>query len=239
MAHKKKAAPRKRSGRTVQLQRAAEVAPHPQFDRRSFLTSVGAGRTSTAFQSKKFVYRQGDPADAVYYIQSGKVQLTVISEQGKEGVIAMLGTGEFFGEGCIARQPLRMASASTMVKSTIVRIEKAVMLRVLHEQPAMSEMFMAFLLSRNIQIEADLVDQLFNSSERRLARLLLLLANYGKEGKMESVIPSISQDVLAARVGTTRPRISYFMNKFRKLGFIEYNGGLKVHSSLLNVIVHD
>jgi CRP/FNR family cyclic AMP-dependent transcriptional regulator len=151
----------------------------------------------------------------------------------------MLGAGEFFGEGCIAMQPLRMASAATMVKSTIVRIEKAVMFRVLHEQPAISEMFMAFLLSRNIQIEADLVDQPFNSSERRLARLLLLLANYGKEGKMESVIPSISQNVLAARVGATRPRISYFMNKFRKLGFIEYNGGLKVHSSLLNVIVHD
>ena len=213
--------------------------PRPQFDGRSFLTSVGIGRTSTTLQAKKIVYRQGDPADAVYYIQAGKVQLTVVSEQGKEGVIAMLGTGEFFGEGCIAGQPLRMASASTMVKSTIVRIEKAVMLGLLHEQPAMSEMFMAFLLSRNIQIEADLVDQLFNSSERRLARLLLLLANYGKEGKMESIIPSINQDVLAARVGTTRSRISYFMNKFRKLGFIEYNGGLKVHSSLLNVIVHD
>jgi CRP/FNR family cyclic AMP-dependent transcriptional regulator len=239
MANKKKAAPRKRPGRSIKLRRATEVMPRPQFDGRSFLTSVGTGRTSTAFQSKKLVYQQGDPADAVYYIQAGKIQLTVVSEQGKEGVIAMLGTGEFFGEGCIARQPLRMASASTMVKSTIVRIEKAAMLRVLHEQPAMSEMFMAFLLSRNIQIEADLVDQLFNSSERRLARLLLLLANYGKEGKMESVIPSISQDVLAARVGTTRPRISYFMNKFRKLGFIEYNGGLKVHSSLLNVIVHD
>ena len=239
MADKKKAAPRKRPGRPVKARRAAEVMPRPQFDGRSFLTSVGTGRTSTAFQPKTFVYRQGDLADAVYYIQAGKIQLTVVSEQGKEGVIAMLGAGEFFGEGCIAMQPLRMASASTMVKSTIVRIEKAVMLRVLHEQPAMSEMFMAFLLSRNIQIEADLVDQLFNSSERRLARLLLLLANYGKEGKMESVIPSISQDVLAARVGTTRPRISYFMNKFRKLGFIEYNGGLKVHSSLLNVIVHD
>jgi len=239
MAHNKKAAPRKQPGRAVKSRRAAEGMQRPQFDEQSFLTSVGTGRTNTAFQSKKFVYRQGDPADAVYYIQAGRIQLTVVSEQGKEGVIAMLGTGEFFGEGCIARQPLRMASASTMVKSTIVRIEKSVMLRVLHEQPAMSEMFMAFLLSRNIQIEADLVDQLFNSSERRLARLLLLLANYGKEGKMESVIPSISQDVLAARVGTTRPRISYFMNKFRKLGFIEYNGGLKVHSSLLNVIVHD
>jgi CRP/FNR family cyclic AMP-dependent transcriptional regulator len=239
MVSKKKAAPRKRAGRPVQSPRAAEIMPRPQFDGPSFLMSVGPGRTSTAFQSKKFVYRQGDPADAVYYIQAGRIRLTVVSEQGKEGVIAMLGTGEFFGEGCIARQPLQMASASTMVKSTILRIEKAVMLRVLHEQPAMSEMFMAFLLSRCIQIEADLVDQLFNSSERRLARLLLLLANYGKEGKMESVIPPISQEVLAARVGTTRSRISHFMNKFRKLGFIEYKGGLKVHSSLLNVIVHD
>jgi CRP/FNR family transcriptional regulator, cyclic AMP receptor protein len=239
MVGKKKTKGRKRPGRTVKVPPRAETTPRPQFDGRSFLTSVGIGRTSTAFQSKQFVYRQGDPADAVYYVQAGKVQLTVVSEQGKEGVIAMLGAGEFFGEGCIAGQPLRMASASTMVKSTIVRIEKAVMLGLLHEQPAMSEMFMAFLLSRNIQIEADLVDQLFNSSERRLARLLLLLANYGKEGKMESIIPSINQDVLAARVGTTRSRISYFMNKFRKLGFIEYNGGLKVHSSLLNVIVHD
>jgi CRP/FNR family transcriptional regulator, cyclic AMP receptor protein len=235
----KKVAPRKRPGRPVQSPRVAEVMPRPQFDGPSFLMSVGPGRTSTAFQSKKLIYRQGDPADAVYYIQAGRIQLTVVSEQGKVGVIAMLGTAEFFGEGCIAGEPLQMASASTMVKSTIVRIEKAVMLRVLHEQPAMSEMFRAFLLSRNIQIEADLVDQLFNSSERRLARLLLLLANYGKEGKMESIIPSISQEVLAARVGTTRSRISHFMNKFRKLGFIEYKGGLKVHSSLLNVVVHD
>jgi len=239
MAGKKKAAGRKRPGGAVEALTKAGATALPQFDGRSFLTSVGTGRTSTAYQTKQIVYRQGDPADAVHYIQAGKVRLTVVSEQGKEGVIAMLGAGEFFGEGCIAMQPLRMASAATMVKSTIVRIEKAAMLRVLHEQPAMSEMFMSFLLSRNIQIEADLVDQLFNSSERRLARLLLLLANYGKEGKMESVIPSINQDVLAARVGTTRSRISYFMNKFRKLGFIEYNGGLKVHSSLLNVVVHD
>jgi CRP-like cAMP-binding protein len=239
MAGKNKAAGRKRPGRTVKARPKAETTTRPHFDDRSFLVSVGAGRISTTFQAKQMVYQQGDSADAVYYIQAGKVQLTVVSEQGKEGVVAMLGTGEFFGEGCIAGQPLRMASASTMVKSTIVRIEKAVMLRVLHEQPAMSEMFMAFLLSRNIQIEADLVDQLFNSSERRLARLLLLLANYGKEGKMESIIPSIKQEVLAARVGTTRSRISYFMNQFRKLGFIEYNGGLKVHSSLMNVIVHD
>ena len=182
---------------------------------------------------------QGDPADAVFYIEKGKVQLTVVSEQGKEGVIAMLGAGEFFGEGCLAGQPLHIASASAMSNSIMVRIEKATMVRVLHEQPALSETFMAFLLSRNIQIEAELVDHLFNSSEKRLARLLLLLAHFGKEGKLEPVIPKIGQDVLAARVGTTRSRINYFMNKFRKLGLIEYNGELKVHTSLLNVILHD
>jgi CRP-like cAMP-binding protein len=226
----------KKLPKTVQVQKAGPTA---HFDSRTFLTSVGAGRSSATLQPKELVYRQGDPADAVYYIESGKIQLTVVSEHGKEGVIAMLQPGEFFGEGCIAGQPFRMASASATAKSTIVRIERAAMTRVLREQPAISEMFMAFLLSRNIQIEADLVDQLFNSSERRLARLLLLLANFGKEGKMETVIPTINQDVLAAKVGTTRSRINFFMNKFRKLGFIEYNGGLKIHTSLLNVIVHD
>jgi CRP-like cAMP-binding protein len=210
------------------------------FDGLSFLTSVGAGRSSAALQPKQIVYRQGDSADAVYHIESGKIQLTVVSEHGKEAVIAMLESGEFFGEGCIVGQPLRMASASATAKSTIVRIEKAAMIRVLHDQPEIADMFMAFLLSRNIQIEADLVDQLFNSSELRLARLLLLLANFGKEGKMEKILPSIHQDILAAKVGTTRSRINFFMNKFRKLGFIEYDdSGLKVHTSLLNVIVHD
>ena len=210
------------------------------FDDRAFLASVGTGRSSTTFQPGETIYRQGDPADAVHYIESGKIQLTVVSEHGKDAVIAMLETGEFFGEGCIVSQPLRMASASTTAESTIVRIEKATMIRVLHEQPEIADMFTAFLLMRNIQIEADLVDQLFNSSERRLARLLLLLANFGKEGKMEKILPSIHQDILAARVGTTRSRINFFMNKFRKLGFIEYDdNGLKVHTSLLNVIVHE
>lgn len=236
----KKSAPRKaqqKPAKARQVQKSREV---PRFDARSFLTSVGVGRSTTVFKPKEIVYRQGDAADATYYIETGKIQLTVMSEQGKEGVIAMLEPGEFFGEGCIAGQPLRMASATTTAKSTIVRIEKAAMIRVLHEQPTMSEMFMAFLLLRNIQIEADLVDQLFNSSERRLARLLLLLANFGKEGKMEKVLPTINQDILAARVGTTRSRINFFMNKFRKLGFIAYDdNGLKVHTSLLNVIVHD
>lgn len=227
---------RRTPAKTAPIKAAASL---PSFDGRTFLMSVGSGRSTTTFKPKETVYQQGDPADAVFYIEAGKIQLTVVSEHGKEGVIAMLEPGEFFGEGCIAGQPLRMATASTMAKSTIVRIDKAAMIRVLHEQPQMSDMFMAFLLSRNIQIEADLVDQLFNSSERRLARLLLLLANFGKEGTMETILPTINQDILAARVGTTRSRISFFMNKFRKLGFIEYNGGLKVHSSLLNVIVHE
>jgi CRP/FNR family cyclic AMP-dependent transcriptional regulator len=236
---KKKSGSRKAPGKSPKVEPARDSAK-PTFDGPSFLKSVGSGRSSATFQPKQIIYRQGDPADAVHYIESGKIQLTVVSEHGKEGVIAMLEPGEFFGEGCIAGQPLRMAAASTTAESTIVRIERAAMIRVLHGQPAISELFMAFLLSRNIQIEADLVDQLFNSSERRLARLLLLLANFGKEGKMEKILPSISQEILAARIGTTRPRINFFMNKFRKLGFIEYDdSGLKVHTSLLNVIVHE
>jgi CRP-like cAMP-binding protein len=201
--------------------------------------SVGTGRSTKKYPAKKIIFQQGDPADAVFYIQKGRVKLTVVSEHGKEGVIAILGQGDFFGEGCLAGQRLHMATASTMAECTVVKIEMETMIRVLHDEPKLSEMFMAFLLSRNIQFEADLVDQLFNSSERRLARVLLLLANFGKEGKLDTVIPRISQDILAAKVGTTRPRINFFMNKFRKLGFIEYNGGLKVHSSLLNIIVHD
>lgn len=216
----------------------ARLASAVEFDIPAFLTTLGVGRSSAQYRSKATIYRQGDPADAVYYIEAGQVQLKVVSAQGKEGVIALLSAGDFFGEGCLAGQPVNMATASAMQKSTISRIDKMAMIKALHQHPAMSEMFIGFLLSRNIQIEADLVDQLFNSSERRLARLLLLLANFGKEGKMET-IPHINQDILAAKVGTTRSRINFFMNKFKKLGFIEYNGGLKVHSSLLNVIVHD
>ena len=175
----------------------------------------------------------------MFYIESGEVQISVVSEQGKEGVITMLGAGEFLGEGCLAGQHLHMASAIAQSPSAVIRIPKPTMIRALHEQPVFAETFTTFLLSRNVQIEADLVDHLFNSSEKRLARMLLLLSNFGKDGKMEIVIPKINQDVLAARVGTTRSRINFFMNKFRKLGFIEYNGDLKVHSSLLNVIVHD
>jgi CRP/FNR family cyclic AMP-dependent transcriptional regulator len=219
--------------------KTAKLAEALKFDVKSFLSSVGSGRSTEKYQRKKIIFRQGDPADAVFYIQSGKIELSVVSQQGKERVIAILSAGDFFGEGCLAGQPLHMASAIALAESMIFRIEKQTMIRVLHDEPTLSEMFMAFLLSRNIQFEADLVDQLFNSSERRLARVLLLLANFGKEGKLETVIPRISQDLLAARVGTTRSRINFFMNKFRELGFIEYNGKLKVHSALLNVIVHD
>jgi CRP/FNR family transcriptional regulator, cyclic AMP receptor protein len=220
----------------------AEVAEASKFDAQSFLTSVGSGRSTVKYKRKRIIFEQGDPADAVFYIQSGKIELRVLSEQGKERVIATLSVGDFFGEGCLAGQQLHMASAIAFADSVIFRIDKQVMIRVLRDEPAFSEIFMAFLLSRNIQFEADLVDQLFNSSERRLARVLLLLANFGKEGKLEPVIPRISQELLAARVGTTRSRINFFMNKFRKLGFIEYDvglGGLKVHSALLNVVIHD
>ena len=217
----------------------AKAAQANGFDARLFLTSVGSGRSSVNHKAKAVVFRQGDPADAVFYIRKGRIQLTVVSDNGKEGVVAMLGPGDFFGEGCLAGQPRHIASASAMGLSTVVRIEKETMIRVLRDQPALSEMFMAFLLARNIQIEADLIDQLFNSSEKRLARLLLLLANFGKVGKLEAIIPRISQELLASRIGTTRSRINFFMNKFRKLGFIEYNGSLRVHSSLLRVVLHD
>ena len=226
----------KKANGSRQTVRSPEV---PNFDAKSFLASIGPGRSSQTYKPKKIVFQQGDPADAVFYIESGKIELSVVSAQGKQGVIAILSAGDFFGEGCLAGQPLHMASAIALAASVIVRIEKQAMIRVLHDEPAFSEMFTAFLLLRNIQFEEDLVDQLFNSSERRLARVLLLLANFGKEGKLEPAIPKISQDIVAARVATTRSRINAFMNKFRKLGFIEYNGDLKVHSGLLSVIIHD
>jgi len=216
----------------------APAAGVPRFDAQAFLDTVGVGRFIGKYRAGEAIFLQGDPADAVFYIQKGKVQITIVSKQGKEGVIAMLGAGEFFGEGCLAGQPLHIATATAAAESAVVKIEKQAMIRVLRDEPALSHVFMSFLLSRNIQVEADLIDHLFNSSEKRLARVLLLLANLGKEGKMQTV-PKINQEILAARVGTTRSRINFFMNKFRKLGFIEYNGTLKVHSSLLNVIVHD
>jgi CRP/FNR family transcriptional regulator, cyclic AMP receptor protein len=231
-------APRKMTNVLRKSQKAASKEAVPPFDAQAFLISVGSGRSTKKYKTGKNIFQQGDPADAVFYIQEGNVKLTVVSQQGKEAVVAILGAGDFFGEGCLAGQRLHLASAVAMANSTIARIEKDTMIGVLHDEPKLSEMFMAFLLSRNIKFEADLVDQLFNSSEKRLARVLLV-ANFGKGGKMETIIPKISQDVLAAKVGTTRPRINFFMNKFRKLGLIEYNGGLKIHSSLLNIIVHD
>ena len=212
---------------------------HPAFDPKAFLAKVDGGRTILESQDGQIIFSQGDPADSVFYIQKGSVKLTVVSEQGKEAVVAILGKGDFFGEGCLAGQPLRMASATAMMECEIMRLAKAAVIRVIHDEPTFSEMFMSHLLTRNIRVEADLVDQLFNSSEKRLARALLLLANFGKEGKPEPVIAKISQETLAEMIGTTRSRVNSFMNKFRKLGFIEYNGKLEVHSSLLNVVLHD
>jgi CRP/FNR family cyclic AMP-dependent transcriptional regulator len=210
-----------------------------RFDPKSFLTKVGQGRTIADYRKNQTVFSQGDAADAVFYIQRGKVKLTVVSKQGKEAVVSILGPEHFFGEGCLAGQPLRMATAIALSECSIVRLEKRAAIRVIHNEPEFSELFLAYILSRNIRIEEDLVDQLFNSSEKRLARVLLLLANFGKDGKPEKVIPKMSQETLAEIVGTTRSRVSFFMNKFRKLGFVDYNGGLEVHSSLLNVVLHD
>jgi CRP-like cAMP-binding protein len=209
------------------------------FNSKTFLTIVGGGKTILAFRKNETIFSQGDAADAVFYIQAGKIKLTVVSSKGKEAVVGILGRANFFGEGCLAGQPLRMATTVSMGDSTLVRIEKAAMIRILHEEPTFSELFMAYLLSRNIRIEEDLVDQLFNSSEKRLARLLLLLAHFGKEGKTELVIPKMSQETLAAMIGATRSRVSFFLNKFKKLGLIEYNGELRVHSSLMNIVLHD
>jgi len=202
------------------------------------LTPV-SGTVGASYRKGQIVFSQGDPGDAVFYIQKGKAKLTVISEQGKEAVIAVLGADEFFGEGCLAGQAQRIATVTTMTDSVIARLEKSAIIQVIHQEPTFSEMFIAHLLGRAIRVEADLVDQLFNSSEKRLARMLLLLANFGKEGTPEPVIAKISQETLAEMIGTTRSRVSFFMNKFRKLGFIEYNGGIEVHSSLLNVVLHD
>jgi CRP/FNR family transcriptional regulator, cyclic AMP receptor protein len=211
----------------------------PPFDPKIFLARVGAGKTRAELASRQIVFSQGDPADAVFYIEKGRIELRVVSQQGKEAVLATLSVGDFFGEGCLAGQPLRMATAVAAAESSIMRLEKSAMIAVLQEERVFSALFISYLLTRNIRIEEDLVDQLFNSSEKRLARLLLLLANFGKEGKPEAVIPKVSQETLAEMIGTTRSRVSFFMNKFRKLGFIEYNGGLSVHSSLLNVVLHD
>ena len=219
----------------MKAKRTAKAA----FDLKGFLTKTEIGRTPVEYAEKAVIFAQGDPANAVFYIQKGKVKLAVVSGQGKEAVVALLGAGDFFGEGCLAGQQLRMATAVCMSKCSVMRLERSEVIRALHEQPSFSELFVAHLLSRNIRIEEDLVDQLFNSSEKRLARVLLLLANFGKEGTPQKVIPTMSQETLAEIVGTTRSRVSFFMNRFRKLGFIEYNGGLTIHNSLLNIILHD
>jgi CRP-like cAMP-binding protein len=216
-----------------------KVKGRTSFDPNAFLARVGAGKTSVALHNQQIVFSQGDPADAVFCIQKGKTQLKVLSKQGKEAILAILGVGDFFGEGCLAGQPLRMSTAVAVTECSVLRIEKSAMIAALQDEPVFSALFIAYLLTRNVRIEEDLIDQLFNSSEKRLARLLLLLANFGKEGKPEPVIPKVSQESLAAMIGTTRSRVSFFMNKFRKLGFIEYNGGLKVHSSLLHLVLHD
>ena len=206
-----------------------------------FLAGISQGKTVIEYGANRTIFWQGDPADSVFYLRRGKVKLSVASQQGKEAIVAILGDGEFFGEGCLAGQPLRIATATAITDCTLARIEKALMARTLHEQHDFSELFVTHLLSRNIRYEADLVDQLFNSSEKRLARMLLLLAHFGKESRAELVLPRVNQENLAQMVGTTRSRISHFMNKFRKLGFIDYgdNGGLTVHSGLLSVVLHD
>ena len=211
----------------------------PPFDPQVFLSKVNGGRAVADYRKDKIVYRQGDPADSVFYIQSGKIKKTVISEQGKEAVVALLGPGDFFGEGCLTGQSLRLATVVAMTNCVIVRISKTDITRVIHEEPAFAELFIAHLLARNSRVEEDLVDQLFNSSEKRLARILLLLANFGKESRPEPVIAKISQETLAEMIGTTRSRVSFFMNKFRELGLINYNGHIEVHSSLLNVVLHE
>jgi CRP/FNR family cyclic AMP-dependent transcriptional regulator len=215
------------------------AAKPPSFSPKSLLANVREGRTLSKYRKDEIVFSQGTLADAVFYIEKGKVKITVVSAQGKEAVIAILGTNEFFGEGCLAGQALRIATVATMTESLITRLEKEAVVRMLHEQPEFAEMFITHLLSRTIRVEADLVDQLFNSSEKRLARLLLLLANFGKEDKPEPIIPKISQETLAEMIGTTRARVNFFMNKFRKMGFVSYNGGIEIHSSLLNVVLHD
>jgi len=212
-----------------------------KFDPKTFLSTINGGRKIALFPKKQTIFVQGDSSDAVFYIQKGKVRLTVVSQSGKEATIGILNQGDFFGEGCLKGQPLRMCSATAMTDCSVMKIGKQSMIEVLHREHAFSDMFVAYLLTKNIRYEEDLVDQLFNSSEKRLARMLLLLAHFGKEGAAEIVIPKISQETLAEMVGTTRSRVSFFMNRFRKLGFIDYDGGsgFQVHSSLLNIVLHD
>ena len=232
---KKKASPAKKTA----AKKAKPGKKSTGFDPQVFLATVKPGRTTAAYRKDEIIFSQGDPADAVFYVQKGKVKIVVASKPGKEAVVGILGNGEFFGEGCLIGQPLRLAAAKAMGDTEVMRVDLKEMQRILQAEPSFAEMFMAHLLLRNSRIEEDLVDQLFNSSEKRLARTLLILANFGKEGKPQAITTMISQVTLAEIIGTTRPRVSYFMNKFRKLGFIDYNGHLEVHSSLLTVLLAD
>jgi CRP/FNR family cyclic AMP-dependent transcriptional regulator len=215
------------------------ISPRNPFDPLAFLAKVGVGKTILEVHKNQTIFLQGDPAKTVFYLQKGQVKLTVTSEQGKEAVVAILKPGQFFGEGCLNGHPLRLATTTAMEDGLITVITREAMIAVLHDEPAFSELFMSYLLSRNSRIEEDLVDQLFNSSERRLARLLLLLANFGKAGAPLTISPNISQETLAEMIGTTRSRVSFFLNKFRKLGLINYNGKIEVHASLLSAVLHD
>jgi CRP/FNR family cyclic AMP-dependent transcriptional regulator len=210
-----------------------------RFDSSTFLSKVGKGRTILPCPKGQVIFRQGDPAEAVFFVQNGRVKLTVVSERGKEAVVAVLNPDSFFGEGCLNGQALRLFTAAALTEGAVLRIAKKEMLRLLQSEPAFAARFMSYLLERNTRVEEDLVDQLFNSSEKRLARVLLLLANFGKDREPEPILPKISQEMLAEMVGTTRSRVSFFMNKFRRLGFIEYNDRLEIHNSLLNVVLHD
>jgi CRP/FNR family cyclic AMP-dependent transcriptional regulator len=209
------------------------------FDPKAFLARVGTGKTITEYRRNQNIFGQGEPADLVFYIQKGKVKITVLSEQGKEAVVGILGQGQFFGESCLNGHTLRISTTTAMEPSLITAISKSAMLAALHDEPTFSEMFMTYLLTRNTRVEEDLIDQLFNSSEKRLARLLLILANFGKEGVLHPISIELSQETLAEMIGTTRSRVSFFMNKFRKLGFISYNGKIEVHNSLLNAVLND
>jgi CRP/FNR family transcriptional regulator, cyclic AMP receptor protein len=211
----------------------------PAFDANLLLATAGRGRTKLEYRSEGVVFSQGDAADSIFYVLRGRIKIVVTSKQGREAVVAVLGEGDFFGEGCLIAQPSRLATATSMTDAAVMRVEKTEMLRLLHAEPDFAEVFTVHLLTRNSRVEADLADHLFNSSEKRLARTLLLLANFGKEGGPEPIIAKISQETLAEMIGTTRPRVSFFMNKFRKLGFIEYNGRLQVHSSLLSIVLRD
>ncbi len=229
---------RRSSGRARRSPKKAKLRT-PAFDAKLFLDSTGVGRKIAKFQPREIVFAQGDPSQGVNYIQKGNVKLTVVNESGKEAVVAILGSGDFLGEGCLVGQPICMATATAISPTTVLVIKKEEMIRVLHEEHQFSDRFIAYMLARNIQVEEDLVDQLFNSSEKRLARTLLLLARYGAPGQPQKVLPKVSQEMLAEMIGTTRSRVNFFMNKFRKLGFIEYNGEIHVNSSLLSIVLHD